>query len=65
MQEIVEGELRKMPPPRASRIMPGLWKGWRQYDRSQLARRSVRNSVSAFGQAIRRNHSTYRVPDLG
>jgi Uma2 family endonuclease len=60
-EEIVKGELRKMPPPslRHARLVERL---------ALLLRKGLSSDfevlVSAFGQAIRKEPFTYRVPDL-
>lgn len=62
-EEIVRGELRKMPPPslRHARFierLAALLRAHLQPDRFEVL-------VSAFGQLIRRDPFTYRIPDLG
>jgi len=61
-EEIVKGELRKMPPPsvRHARVIAKL----ARISRNQLAE-DLEVLDSAFGQVIRRDPFTYRVPDLG
>ena len=62
-EEIVRGEPRKMPPPslRHARLIERL----ATLLRTQLPPEQFEILVSAFGQAIRREPFTYRVPDLG
>jgi Uma2 family endonuclease len=63
LTEVVRGELRRMPPPslRHARLIEKL--AW-------LLRRGLDPDrfevlVAAFGQMIRRDPFTYRIPDLG
>lgn len=62
-EEIVKGELRKMPPPslRHARLIERLG----AMLRSSLDADRFEVLISAFGQVIRKEPFTYRVPDLG
>jgi Uma2 family endonuclease len=62
-EEIVRGELRRMPAPsvRHARLIERV----ASILRAQLAPDRFEVLVSAFGQVIRKDPFTYRVPDLG
>ncbi len=63
LSEIVKGELRRMPPPRLShaRLVEKLARFLRRGPESER----FEVLVSSFGQLIRTEPLTYRIPDLG
>jgi len=63
LSEIVRGELRRTPPPRLSHAL--LIETLDLLLRRNLDLRVFAILVSSFGQLIRREPLTYRIPDLG
>lgn len=63
LSEIVKGELRRMPPPKLRHALlierlDSLLRRWIDADQFPIL-------TSSFGQLIRREPLTYRIPDLG